>query len=293
MRVRVRRLIAIGLATAAAACNSGSDAGIDASPTATDASHSTDAPAAAGCGGSGAPTGVQQRTLQSGGVDRTYILSVPDDYDSDTAYPTVFAWHGRTSNASQARSYFGVESASAGAAIVVYPDGLPQAALNGDTGWSLIADGPDVDFFDALLASLDSEYCIDPLRIFSTGHSMGGYFSNTLACARGGIIRAIAPVAGGGPFGQCLGVPVAAWITHGTEDAVVPFTQGEGSHVYWRDLAGCDEATTPVEPAPCEAHPGCSDTPVVWCPHSETAFAGHGWPAWAGGAIWSFFAALD
>ena len=53
-------------------------------------------------------------------------------------------------------------------------------------------------------------------------------------------MRAIAPVAGGGPFGTCPGDPVSAVIMHGMNDLVVPFTQGEGSRDTWRSDAGCE-----------------------------------------------------
>jgi hypothetical protein len=46
--------------------------------------------------------------------------------------------------------YFGIESASAGGAIFVYPDGLPVG--DGGTGWDLASSGIDMALFDALVA---------------------------------------------------------------------------------------------------------------------------------------------
>jgi polyhydroxybutyrate depolymerase len=287
------------LALVAAACGESSSApSADASAVDSDASTSSDPDAAGnetgtpGCGETGAPTGTVNDSVTVRGEARTFILAVPDDYDPDTPYPIVFAWHGRGSNAAQARAYFGVEQAAANAAIFLYADGLPQASVEGDTGWDLSETGVDIELFDVLLERVSASHCLDSSRVFNTGHSFGGYMSNSVACFRGDVVRGIAPIAGGGPFGACDG-PVAAWIAHGTVDSVVPFSQGEGSHLHWRDTNSCDDATGATQPAPCVAHSGCGARPVVWCAHDEPAFAGHGWPSFAPAAIWAFFADLD
>ncbi|MCY1058238.1 hypothetical protein [Nannocystis sp. SCPEA4] len=237
-------------------------------------------------------TGAMPQTIDAAGMQRDYDLVIPADYDPNTAYPLVFAWHGRGGNGELARLYFKVEEASAGQAVFVYPDALPLADMDGQTGWDLDPANEDVALFDAILADVSSRLCIDSARIFSTGHSFGGYMSNTLGCARGGIVRAIAPVAGGGPFFPCTG-QVAAWVAHGTGDTTVPFSQGEGARDHWLSTNSCGDATAPVEPAPCVAYDDCADGfPVHWCQHDEPDLGGHGWPAWAGPAIWEFFAAL-
>lgn len=246
-----------------------------------------DAPPGA-CGAISPRAGVYSETVEVAGTSRSYLVSAPDEHQPGHAYPLVFAWHGRGSNASQARSYFGVEEAAGGAAIVVYPDGLPVSDNPDDTGWDLAATGRDVALFDALLERLTTEYCVDRERVFSTGHSFGGYISNVLGCVRGDDLRAIAPVAGGGPYGGCTG-QVAAWVVHGTSDSVVPLSEGQGSRDHWVDAAGCGGPATAVEPSPCVAYPGCA-APVVWCEHADTSFGGHGWPAFVPGGIWGFFA---
>ncbi len=252
-----------------------------------------DAPPTGGCGTAGA-TGVQNGTIDVAGTPRTYVLFVPPGYDGTRSFPLVFAWHGRTSNGAQARQYFGIEAVAGGAAIVVYPDGLPVTQDPNDTGWELNSNGRDLAFYDALHARLRADYCIG--STYSMGHSFGGYMSNAVACFRGGTgegeVRAIAPIAGGGPFGSCSGAPVAAVIIHGTADSVVPFAQGEGSRDTWRARAGCATTSTAIAPSPCVAYDGCgAGTAVRWCAHDETAFGGHGWPAWASDAAWDLFTA--
>lgn len=231
--------------------------------------------------------------IQVGAQIREYLLVVPDGYDPSTPMPLVFAWHGRGGTSEIARLYFQVEQAADDQAIFVYPQGLPLASMGGQTGWDLAGSGYDVDFFDAMLDEVSQGLCIDPERVFSTGHSFGGYMSNALGCFRASALRAIGSVAGGPPFGVCEADSVAAWLTHGMSDQVVPFSQGEASHDALVDRNGCTETTTATDPAPCGTHDGCAEgMPVVWCAHDEPELMGHGWPRFAGPAIWAFFDGL-
>lgn len=258
-----------------------------------DAGAAIDAAPTGGCGTPQA-TGVQNGTITVAGTPRTYVLSVPAGYDPDRPTPLIFAWHGRTGTAANARAYFGIEAASGGGAIVVYPQGLPVTADPNDTGWELTANGRDIAFYDALSAQLRATYCVG--AAYSMGHSFGGYMSNAVACFRGGTdpgeVRAIAPVAGGGPFGACPGDPVSATVIHGSNDTVVPIAQGEGSRDHWRSAAGCATTSTPIAPAPCVAYDGCAGGRTVrWCQHADTQFSGHGWPSFAASAAWALFQA--
>ncbi len=243
-----------------------------------------------GCGMAAPFVGAMNQTIMVEGMERSYILALPDGYDPAQGYPLVFAWHGRGGDASTSRIYFNVEEASQGAAIFVYPNGLPLAEMNDETGWDLDPNNEDFALFDALLAEMNATLCLDG-RVFSTGHSFGGYMSNALGCFRGDVVRAIGLVAGGGPFGgPCVG-QVAAWLAHGSLDMVVPLSQGEMSRNHWSDANGCAAETEAVDPAPCTAFTGCdAGFPVTWCEHDIPDFLGHTWPSWAGPAIWKFFA---
>jgi len=48
--------------------------------------------------------------------------------------------------------------------------------------------------FDQLLKEFEDKYCIDKDQVFVVGHSLGAWFTNTLSCARGNVIRAIGSV---------------------------------------------------------------------------------------------------
>ena len=77
-------------------------------------------------------------------------------------------------------------------------DGLPPAD-NPSKAWDLTATGMDMPFFDAMLAQMSADYCVDPARIFVAGQSYGGLMTNAVGCLRGDVVRAIAVVAGSGP----------------------------------------------------------------------------------------------
>jgi polyhydroxybutyrate depolymerase len=244
-----------------------------------------------GCGAN-APSGVQNRTLELFGTTRGFVLSVPNDYDSTKPYPLVFAWHGQGGDGALSRRYFGVEDAAAGSAIFVYPDGLPL--LGDDTAWDLSPEGVDVAFFDTLLARVFAEYCVDTSRIFSTGHSYGGYMTNRLGCSRANVLRGVASVAGGPPFGPGRDAPcagrVAALLVHGESDSDVEIAEGERARDRYLGTNACQATTQAVSPAPCARYDGCDEeAPVVWCMHQGN----HAWPDFAGSAIAEFFAGLD
>jgi polyhydroxybutyrate depolymerase len=245
-----------------------------------------DAPAAGTCGMAGAATGVQRKNLTVDGKPRSYLLSVPATYRAGAPLPLVFAWHGLGGSAMYFRAAHGIEAPAQGAAIFVYPDGLPQPGFGNGNGWDLRPEG-DVRFFDALLAEVSGAYCVDKGRVFSMGHSFGGYMTNTLGCLRGAALRGIAPVAGGLPGLMCGTKPLPAWLTHGNNDPVVMFAEGEKARDHWRTVAGCGQTTQPVEPAGCVAYDGCA-APVQWCVHQRM----HSWPPFASSAIWKFFEAL-
>ncbi len=238
--------------------------------------------ASPGCGSSEA-AGTTDETLEVGGTVRSYVLVVPDGLDGVTPVPIIFGFHGFNGTGTSASQYFGLTGAEP--ALYVYPQALPLPGQNGGVGWDMEADGVDVAFIDALILALAAAHCVDTSRVFAAGHSHGASFSNHLGCYRPDAIRAIAPVAGGGPWaGACTG-SVAAMVSHGTNDVDVPLSNGEGSRDHWLMANGCSGAgSTPVTPPPCVAYDGCAEA-VRWCQHD----GGHEWPDFAGDGIRAFF----
>jgi poly(3-hydroxybutyrate) depolymerase len=238
-------------------------------------------PASPGCGRTGMATGLTSGSVTVDGQQRTYALFVPAGYNPATPYPLIFGWHGIGQSGSMAHEYLGVVEASAGQAILVYPD-APSSQP-----WEFTAAGKDVRFFDALVADVPGRYCIQPKRIFSAGFSMGGGLSHLLGCYRGNVLRAIA---GSSAFATssasgCTG-EAAVWLAAGTADGS-GISYSQPARDFWLGRNGCSTTTQAVTPSPCVAYSGCAaDLPVHWC---LIAGGMHVWPAFAGAGIWSFF----
>lgn len=258
------------------------------------------------------PTGVlSAQSIDVKGTKRTYVLSIPSGADATHPLPVVFAFHGDGGNGAGLRSYLALEAPAKGGAIFVYPDGIDRSGAWWDIE-TAAASNPDVQLFDALHAFVAAHYCIDARRIYVTGFSRGGYFTNHLACLRGDVLRAIAPQSGGGPYGGtyngdgqlvCPTPSVPAMMIHGNADTTVPndpsLTVPNGGWQsyrhwsYWNHPAprsGYDYASDPIAPSPCFAAKGMpADHPVIGC-----FIDGLGHAKWSGeaDAVWGFFAGL-
>ena len=244
-----------------------------------------------GCGQ--APPATAPGSVDVSGVARTFIVDVPAGYDPDTPTPVLFGFHGMGNTGEAYRSQYqgNLLSTFGDEFIVVHPDALPNE--DGTTVWDMQG-GVDVDFFDAMVALLTATYCIDEDRLFATGHSAGGFFTNTLGCQRGDVLRGIGPQAGGGPmlFGgaTCVG-QVAAWISHGLSDTTVDISSGEGSRDHWAEANHCDtsQTTTPSPNYPCVEYVGCdAGYAVRWCPHE----GGHEIATFPPEGLYDFFSML-
>lgn len=236
----------------------------------------------------------QAKSITVNGEQRSYVLSVPQGYgELPQAWRVVFAFHGSGGTGANLQSWYDPDRYAEKQAIVVYPD-----ALGGN--WDL--DSPsesnrDIALFDAIIADLAKNACIDESRVFALGFSNGAYFANQLGCRRGDKLRAIAPHAGGGPYGPgssyngeghlvCAGKPPAVKVFHAEDDDTVPISDAENSIAHWTWANGCQSSTHAAAPsASCVGFDGCG-RPVEFCRYWGV---GHG--VWSEGAkaTWDFF----
>jgi polyhydroxybutyrate depolymerase len=226
--------------------------------------------------------GQTKHTLDVGGVARTYLIVVPASVDGRTPAPVILGFHGGNGTSEAAASQYGLTGPER--ALYVYPQALEFPGAGG-VAWNVSRDGNDDEFFDALLVDLGQKHCVDTTRIFAAGQSNGAFFVNQLGCYRPSALRAIAPVAGGGPSStrECS-QGVSAMIVHGVADQTVRLEQGIFSRTFWLTANGCGTSSAPAQPPPCVAYSGCAKA-VLWCEHA----GGHPWPSFAGPAIRSFF----
>jgi poly(3-hydroxybutyrate) depolymerase len=208
--------------------------------------------------------------------DRTYNLRIPSTYDPNRPYPLIFRWHG--SGGDGLSGGLGIEDIAKNDAIIVSADGL-------NNYWRTAPDSIDLPFFDSMLETISNQYCIDSARIFSYGFSVGGGFSNLLACERGDVLRASAAIAGGIAGGNCKG-KVATWLLHDTDDDAVAIAKGKAMRDRALAINGCS-TNTADERNGCVRYQGCDAAPVVWC---ESKGFGHNIRGdYAPAQVWKFF----
>jgi polyhydroxybutyrate depolymerase len=236
-----------------------------------------------------------QETMEIDGTTRYYLLNVPDT-DNETPLALVFALHGYDMNNVALVDLYDFTSRSNGRAITVLPqgEGPPPGDVShwGDgvleSRWT--ANETNYTYIETLKADLESRYCIDPSRVFITGFSMGGFFTNSLACAHNDWFRGYAPVAGGGPE-SCANADAkpAVIIHHGTADDIVAPESGENTRDFWVGHNGCSAMTTSSFTG-CQTYSGCPDgRPVVYCVGNWN----HTVSGTAAANIWSFFDGLE
>ena len=172
----------------------------------------------------------EQRMVIHEGVEREYIIHVPENLNQDS--PIVFVIHGYTGSAEGIAAYTGMNNiAEREGFIAVYPQGTIDS--NGNTffnvGYEFNDDSPinDVSFIRELVRSISQEFNLKRKKAFATGMSNGGDMSYLLACTSSDLFKAVAPVAGvlmKGLKDSCeLSSPVPIFEIHGTADKISLF----------------------------------------------------------------------
>jgi polyhydroxybutyrate depolymerase len=217
------------------------------------------------CTGRPGSPGLSSRTLTVDGLSRTFLVHVPPDLDPAQPVPLVFAHHGFTMSGEVMRSLTEFAAvADAEGFAVAFPDGggfYPWYVGTGVCGMGASANGAtdDTAFVEAMIDDIDADQCIDRDRVFMTGFSMGGYFSNHVACERPDLIRAAAPHSGGTYEGGCAGGPMPVMVVHGTADWLIDVACGELARDAWVERNGCSTQVdvVPVMGGHCERHRDC------------------------------------
>jgi polyhydroxybutyrate depolymerase len=256
-----------------------------------DGSSSDGAVTTPACTGKLGTAGDKPMTLMLGGKERAFALHVPATYDPKKAAPLVFVFHGYTMTAADiaTASHF-TAAADKHGMIVAFPQGLGNSFNAGDCCGTAQSSGvDDVAFASAMIAAIDSAYCVAPKRVFSAGFSNGGFLSYRLACELSDKIAAIAPVAGGLRIDSaaCLPKrPVPVLHIHGTGDVLVPYSGGIGTNPVSYSIdafktkngcaAGAGKVVYTKDDVSCTKWDGCTaNADVELC---TVTGGGHQWP---------------
>jgi polyhydroxybutyrate depolymerase len=193
----------------------------------------------------------EKLSLRIGGQERTYLLHVPESLPAGKKTPLVLAFHGGGSHAANTPHFTRFDAlADPEDFLVAYPDSF-------NTHWNDrrgLSPADDVGFVRTLIAEVERSHSVDSHRIYATGISNGGFFSNRLACELSTRLAAIASVAATMPeslIAVCKPTaPISVMFIQGTKDPLVHIEGGivgrdHGRSVsladavkFWRDFDG-------------------------------------------------------
>jgi polyhydroxybutyrate depolymerase len=290
------------------ACDGGSTATIDSGSMPADTS--AVAVDASPCGVRSGKRGKTNRMITAAGLDRTYIVYLPEAADPKTPLPLVFVHHGYTMSAESMFDITGYPAlADREGVALAFPDGQGGPdSLNAPwnvgsdvcpsfSGPPPIAAGDDFALLDAIKADIAQDQCIDDAHVFVTGFSMGGYFSHHAGCMRSDI-RAIAPHSGGThALDDCTAGHKPVIMVHGKADPLIPVGCDDPTAAFippdvtpaataWAAKNGCGTTThsVDVDGGTCSYYDGCpEDGQVEICTFDAM---GH---CWAGGKPGSIY----
>jgi len=229
------------------------------------------------------------------------IVTFPDGYDGSTPVPLLFAFHGAGRTNLQMRMD---DSRTVGSTLEkTYAVAYMKSAGN---AWDLNTDYPR---FEAALAQMLGQFCIDTAHLFAMGHSSGAQFiASMLANRAERRFAGVVPVSSNriGP----TWAPVPAMLIHGLMDSERPNdSSGAIDITQYAESNQCSGGTTPVDVpsctslaqgatvnAGCVQYNGCA-APTIFCNHNDPNYidgarnnlaTNHGWPCFANSEIFRF-----
>ena len=221
--------------------------------------------------------GVHELNIVHELTDRSYDVQVPASYDNQSPIPLVFDIHGLGGSKQQQGSASGfAELAEQEGFAVVRPQGSGILASwnGGDSccGYALDNDVDDVGLMIEIAKDVQEMLCIDPRRIYATGHSNGAALTHRLACEAADTFAAVAPVSfpiNFNPFTKCAPYrAVGVMHSHGDSDGLVPMGGNfmaqptPSSFAYWASVGDCvGDPTVTFEQgnSRCETYSSCDD----------------------------------
>jgi polyhydroxybutyrate depolymerase len=171
------------------------------------------------------------------GGDRPAKVVFPRDYNPANSYPLIVLLHGYGATGQVQDLYLGMSTrVNTYGYILVVPDGTlnseDQRYWNATLACCSFGDSDvdDVAYISGLVAEVSESYNIDSGRVYTFGHSNGGFMSYRLACDAPGIFTAIVSLAGAtlNPDEECEadGPPVSVLQIHGTDDETIEYGGG-------------------------------------------------------------------
>lgn len=205
-------------------------------------------------------------TYTFNGVNRTYILHVPQHYVSGKKYPLVFSIHGAGGTAAGMEHITGMSTVAdqdPTGFFVVYPETNPYYSSTHE--WQFSGSSNDIDYLQALTPHIESVYPIDTTRVYLSGYSEGSGMSQRLICTGSPLFASvwgdISSNLNKGIKDTCApSRPITVVLFHGTADKISPYGGGQNglnggitystaaTAQYWAQYDGCTASTTTYLP---------------------------------------------
>ena len=212
-----------------------------------------------------------REVVSSEGIEREFYVHVPKGYDYNRKMPLVMCFHGGFGLGSRMDALTGLDAISdQNGFLLVYPQGINRHWNDGRN-----IDGHDryndVQFVTDMLEHLERRWNIDPSRVYVTGVSNGGFFSQYLCLMLPGKFAGCASVGATLPdIVHSRGrptKPVSMLYILGMSDPLVPFNGGPIHYKSFRDrgsVISAKEATQYwVKANRCQANPRTIDLPDI------------------------------
>jgi len=183
----------------------------------------------------------EQFSLNVGGKNRTFFITLPKNYDNAKPHKLLIANHCMGSKAEDfvhhspdydhPTPYYGQQKLDTeGNYIFVAPQGNDNGTWNGKE---------DHQFVDEMITTMFDNYCVDTTRVFATGFSFGAMFTNSLAQDMQERLRAVAvyavadyniwlPGSGSGRY-DAKDLPIAWMAVHGKNDGMCSYNTAKTS----------------------------------------------------------------
>lgn len=211
------------------------------------------------CGPNGKPGRAGKSNDEKSPSGIRYSVRTPANYDPTIAHPLLMVYAPARKSRSETEDLtYLTQAATAAGFIVAYADHRnmePEAIVE-------LAEIPK---------SIQNKWCVDPNKVYLTGHSDGGTISMGIAFINGTkhIPKAIAPSAAGirGADLQerSCPKPLPVMVMHSRRDNLFP-GYGKETIKWWAKCNRCDTTTTfPIaDEANCIAYKGCKDNIKTW-----------------------------
>ncbi len=153
------------------------------------------------------------------GRTRDGLIHVPPGYDAANPAPLVIMLHGAGGRADQMMPLL-TPLAEEHGFLLAAPDSRGRT-------WDVILDsfGPDVRAIDAMLAQIFARWSVDPARVAVGGFSDGASYALSLGLINGDLFREVLAFSPGFMAPTILRDRPRFYISHGSDDPVLPINR--------------------------------------------------------------------